>query len=248
MRKSYLIILALFLTFASSVANGQGCVDMSIKRLVNFDTVDFTATQYNNGIQLTCDFPQDTLTVIVFAPGTYTESTPYYWEEIPFDPPCPFDQGIQVPGLTSDDVWGSMVSLNYATPGATIPFTFDFYGETYENCQIGANGLISFFKQGFGESYQQGSYCSWSQHSSGPFPNPSRFDNCIMVPYYDIIFSSAGEVYFQVIGEYPCRKMILSYYQVPMYSCTSLIATHMAVLYESSNTIEFYLQNKPNSV
>ena len=131
MRKSYLIILALFLTFASSVANGQGCVDMTIKRLVNFDTVDFTATQYNNGIQLTCDFPQDTLTVIVFAPGTYTESTPYYWEEIPFDPPCPFDQGIQVPGLTSDDVWGSMVSLNYATPGATIPFTFDFYGETY---------------------------------------------------------------------------------------------------------------------
>ncbi len=249
MRKSYLIILALFLTFASSVAKGQGCVDMGIKRLVNFDTVDFTATQYNNGIQLTCDFPQDTLTVVVFAPGYFvspgSNESPYVWEEIPFNPPCPFNQGIQVPGLTSDDVWGSMVSLNYATPGASIPFTFDFYGETYENCQIGANGLIAFFKEGFGQQYTQGSNCSYTQENNGPIPTGSRFKNCIMVPYYDINFGINGQVYFQVIGEYPCRKMVLSYYQVPMYSCTSQIATHMAVLYESSNTIEFYLQNKP---
>ena len=247
MRKSYLIILALFLTFASSVANGQGCVDMSIKRLVNFDTVDFTATQYNNGIQLTCDFPQDTLTVVVFAPGTFSSTSPYYWEEIPFDPPCPFNEGIQVPGLTGDDNWGSMVSLNYATPGAAIPFTFDFFGETYENCQIGSNGLISFFKEGFGTLYQQGSNCSYSQDDLGPFPNDARYKNVIMVPYYDIIFGSqGGAVYFQVFGEYPCRKMVLSYYQVPMFDCREKKSTNMAVLYESSNTIEFYLQNKPH--
>lgn len=251
MRKSCLIILASFLTFATNVAKGQGCVDMGIKRLVNFDTVDFTGAQYNNGIQLTCDFPQDTLTVVVFAPGYFvtpgSNESPYVWEEIPFDPPCPFNQGIQVPGLTGDDNWGSVVSLNYATPGAAIPFTFDFFGETYENCQIGSNGLISFFKEGFGTVYTPGSYCEFNQDNLGPFPNAERYKNCIMVPYYDIIFSGGnGQVFFQVIGEYPCRKMILSYYQVPMFDCRDQKSTNMAVLYESSNTIEFYLLNKPH--
>lgn len=246
------IIVLAFLTIISGIeAVGQGCVDMSIKRLVNGDTIDFTAAQYNNGIQLTCDFPQDTLTVTIFAPGYFvtpgSNESPYYWEEIPYEPPVPFNQGIQVPGLNGDDNWGSMVSLNYATPGADIPFTFDFYGETYQNCQIGSNGLISFFKPGFGQLYPEGSGCSFSQDEFGPFPNSQRYRNCIMVPYYDIIFGSqGGAVYFQVIGEYPCRKMILSYYQVPMYDCRSQKATHMAVLYESSNTIEFYLENKPH--
>lgn len=251
MRKSYLILVALFLMFATNIAKGQGCVDMGIKRLVNFDTVEFTGAQYNNGIQLTCDFPQDTLTVVVFAPGYFvtpgSNESPYVWEEIPFNPPCPFNEGIQVPGLTGDDNWGSVVSLNYATPGAAIPFTFDFFGETYENCQIGSNGLISFFKEGIGTVYPQGSNCSFSQDDLGPFPNAQRYKNCIMVPYYDIIFSGGnGQVFFQVIGEYPCRKMILSYYQVPMFDCRDQKSTNMAVLYESSNTIEFYLLNKPH--
>jgi gliding motility-associated-like protein len=251
MRKSYLILVALFLMFATNIAKGQGCVDMGIKRLVNFDTVEFTGAQYNNGIQLTCDFPQDTLTVVVFAPGYFvnpgSNESPYVWEEIPFNPPCPFNEGIQVPGLTGDDNWGSVVSLNYATPGAAIPFTFDFFGETYENCQIGSNGLISFFKDGIGTVYPQGSNCSYSQDNFGPFPNAQRYKNCIMVPYYDIIFSGGnGQVFFQVIGDYPCRKMILSYYQVPMFDCRDQKSTNMAVLYESSNTIEFYLLNKPH--
>ncbi len=252
MKRNFCILFTLFLTFAStSLVNGQGCVDMGIKRLVNFDTVEFTGTQYNNGIQLTCDFPQDTLTVVVFAPGYFvtpgSNESPYVWEEIPFNPPCPFNEGIQVPGLTGDDNWGSVVSLNYATPGAAIPFTFDFFGETYENCQIGSNGLISFFKEGFGTQYAVGSNCSYSQDNLGPFPNGQRYKNCIMVPYYDIIFSGGnGEVFFQVIGEYPCRKMILSYYQVPMFDCRDQKSTNMAVLYESSNTIEFYLLNKPH--
>lgn len=252
MRKSYFILVALFSMFATNIAKGQGCVDMGIKRLVNFDTVDFTGAQYNNGIQLTCDFPQDTLTVVVFAPGYFvtpgSNESPYYWEEIPFDPPCPFNEGIQVPGLLYDDCWGSLVSLNYATPGAAIPFTFDFFGETYENCQIGANGLISFFKEGIGQTYpvSVNGQCSYSQDGLGPFPNAQRYKNCIMVPYYDINFGIGGQVYFQVIGEYPCRKMVLSYYQVPMFDCNERLATHMAVLYESSNTIEFYLQNKPH--
>jgi gliding motility-associated-like protein len=246
-----IIVVAILMAITGTKAIGQGCVDMSIKRLVNGDTIDFTGAQMNGGIQLTCDFPQDTLTVVVFAPGYFvtpgSNESPYYWEEIPYDPPVPFNQGIQVPGLNGDDNWGSMVSLNYATPGAAIPFTFDFYGETYQSCQIGSNGLISFFKPGFGTQYAEGSGCSYSQDNFGPFPNPQRYKNCIMVPYYDIIFSGGnGQVYFQVIGEYPCRKMILSYYQVPMFDCRDQKATHMAVLYESSNTIEFYLENKPH--
>ena len=49
---------------------------------------------------------------------------------------------------------------------------------------------------------------------------------------------------WEIIGEYPNRVLAVSFYNVPMYSCTSLKATHMAVLYETTNVIDIYIEEK----
>jgi hypothetical protein len=38
-----------------------------------------------------------------------------------------------------------------------------------------------------------------------------------MSPYHDIDFGVGGHMYFQVVGSYPCRKIVLSFDSVPMY-------------------------------
>ncbi len=185
----------------------------------------------------------------VFLPGGGT--TEYVTEEIPYNPPFAFNSGTSYASYlcNQDDAWGQVFSLNYGNPSSPDypDFTFDFYGETYAFAIIGANGLISFDWQNptITNNGQGCANCSYTQERLGAVPNTSRFKNCIMAPYYDINFGIGGEIYFQIIGEYPCRKLVLSYYQVPMFSCTSEIATHMCVIYETSNVIEFYLQNKP---
>ena len=254
MRKIVLTALLVVLLLPFEVYS-QGCAAIYAKKIsINQgvrDTVDFSANELNNGIQMQCGQTY-LLGAETFAPGG---SSSYVFEQIPYEPPVPFNLGGTVASYAgqlcnSDDTWGSLFSLNYGHPPQPgIPdFTFDFYGQTYQYAVVGANGLISFDINNPNCVTPPGAnckHCQYTQEQSGPIPNPSRYKNCIMAPYYDIIFTSAGDVYFDVIGEYPCRKMVLSFYQVPMFSCTSLIATHMVVLYETTNVIEFYLQNKP---
>lgn len=255
MRKIVLTAL-LIVSFLPFEVYSQGCAAIYAKKIsINQggvrDTIDFSATELNNGIQMQCGQTY-LLGAETFAPGG---SSSYVFEQIPYEPPVSFNLGGSVASYAgqlcnSDDTWGSLFSLNYGHPPQPgIPdFTFDFYGQTYQYAVVGANGLISFDIDNPNCVTPPGAnckYCEYTQEGLGPVPNPNRYKNCIMAPYYDIIFRSAGDVYFDVIGEYPCRKMVLSFYQVPMYSCTSLIATHMVVLYETTNVIEFYLQNKP---
>jgi len=55
-----------------------------------------------------------------------------------------------------------------------------------------------------------------------------------------------GAIYWQVAGTAPCRYLVVSWYQVPMFSCNNLIATQQIVLYETTNIIDIFIQNKPN--
>ncbi len=253
-RNGIIILLTVFIAGCFSNVLGQGCAAIYPKKIeINqtggMDTIDYSAEELNNGIQMQCG---ETYYVgaDIFLPGGGT--TEYMVESIPYEPPFPFNSGTSYAAslCNSDDKWGALVNLNYTTTDPNAPpFTFDFYGTTYGSAIIGANGLISFDitnpEVTGGDPYAGCHGCSFTQEGLGPIPNPARYKNCIMVPYYDITFSSQGEIYFQIIDEYPCRKLVLSYYQVPMFSCTSEIATHMCVLYETSNVIEFYLQNKP---
>ena len=119
-----------------------------------------------------------------------------------------------------------------------IGFTFCFFGQTYTQFYVGSNGWISFSP---GQS---------TTFTSAPIPNagPTIPKNCIMGPWQDWHPGLGGQIRYQVQGAAPCRKLVVSWTNVPMFSCTNLQGTFHIVIYESTNIIENHIVSKPNCV
>lgn len=176
---------------------------------------DTTIAQSVNG----CVF-MEAVPVSGFQPTTYNV------QSIPYNP-YSFTTGQSII-INQDDVWGPVV---------TLPFNFCFYGNTYNQCQPGSNGLISF------DLYTPGSYCQWP--IGNPIPNAANPMNTIMGPWHDINPSFGGNVYAQMYGVAPCRVFVVSWFQNAMFSCTSSFTTQQIAIYETTNIIEVYIQDKP---
>jgi hypothetical protein len=157
------------------------------------------------------------------------ETESYKVDSIPYSPPYPFDAGTQIlAGI--DDTWSNVINL---------PFTFCFFGTSYTQLVAGGNGLITF------DLTTAGAFCPWSYTATLPSQNIPM--NAIYSPYHDLDPAISGNMYYAVLGSYPCRTIVVSWNEVPMYSvsCNSLLATHMIVLYETTNIIEVYVQDAP---
>jgi large repetitive protein len=151
--------------------------------------------------------------------NTYTTST------IPYAPD-PFNAGTAV--ILADDQWSQVI---------TLPFTFCFYGNAYNTCLIGSNGLITF------NVGTPGGYCQWP--INGPVPNVNSPMNSVMGPWHDLYTPGGGSVRYATYGTAPCRRFVVSWYQVPFYACTSTLCTQQLVLYETTNIIDNFIQTKP---
>jgi gliding motility-associated-like protein len=156
-------------------------------------------------------------------------TTTYSCSSIPYAPPYPYNTGTAIL-VNIDDTWSSVINL---------PFTFCYFGTAYTSLIAGSNGLVSF------NTAPAGGYCPWQYSVS--CPNSSIPVNSIFGPYHDIDPAVSGNMYYAILGTYPCRTFVVSWNQVAMYSssCNYLKATHQIVLYESTNVIEVYMQNKP---
>ncbi len=152
--------------------------------------------------------------------------TQYAVKEIPYAPPYPYTSGTPVPINNTDDIW--------ATP-ITMPFGFCFYGTTYNTVYAGSNGVLSFTEQ-------SGS-CPWSY--SATIPNASfPILNAIYGVFQDTHLGIGSGIYMRqgVLGEWPCRMYIVSWNQVPLFSCTAVTGnTYQIVLYEGTNIIDVYV-------
>jgi hypothetical protein len=127
-----------------------------------------------------------------------------------------------------DDQW---------SPAINIGFTFCFYGTAYTQCVIGSNGLISF------NIAQAGGYCQWPINAA--VPSAADPMNTVMGPWQDLYPPGGGTIRYTVYGAAPCRRFVVSWNQMPMYSCTSTLCTQQIVLYETTNVIENFIQTKP---
>jgi gliding motility-associated-like protein len=116
-----------------------------------------------------------------------------------------------------------------------IGFNFCFFGQTYTQFWVGSNGWISF------SPGQPTTFTTQTIPTASPFVPK----NCIMGPWQDWHPGIGGQIRYQVQGVAPCRKLVVSWINVPMYSCTALQGTFHIVIHESSNLIENYIQNKP---
>ena len=116
-----------------------------------------------------------------------------------------------------------------------IGFTFCFYGQTYTQFWIGSNGWISF---------SAGQPTTFTTQTI-PTVNALVPKNCVMGPWQDWHPGLGGQIRYQVQGVAPCRKLVVSWIGVPMFSCTGNQGTFHIVIHESSNVIENHIQSKP---
>lgn len=133
----------------------------------------------------------------------------------------------------SDDVWSGVVPVG---------FPFSYYGNTYSNCIIGSNCLISF------NTGNANGYCAYALTGGSTLPSPTALPatlNSIMLTYQDILPSiNGGTIQYQTIGSAPNRKFVVLFQNVYFYNCTNVCNYMAVVLSETSNTIEMFIGNK----
>ena len=179
-------------------------------------------------IELPCGESQVTLTANLSecgAGGAPLLTTTYTVANIPFAPNPTNGTAVT---MSDDQVQGPF----------PIGFSFCFFGNTYTQFYIGSNGWVGFSA---GQS---------TSFTSAPIPSTAGTvpKNCIMGPWQDWHPGIAGGPYirYQTTGTAPCRKLVVSYTNLPFFSCTTTQGTFQIVLNEGSNVIENHITNKPS--
>ncbi|MCW1147378.1 GEVED domain-containing protein [Flavobacterium lacisediminis] len=159
------------------------------------------------------------------------ETTNYIVEPIAYNPPFAFNGLANPVSVNTDDVYSPLINL---------PFDFCFYGNTYNQCTIGSNGILSF------NTSLAGTSSGYSFSNNIPISGDARLkENSIFGVFHDIDPGVGGEVGWQLITlPTGCRALVASWYNVPMFSDNSILYTGMMVLYENSNVIEIYIKEK----
>ena len=175
---------------------------------------------------LPCGVGSTTLTADLSQCGVGTnpnQTTNYGVTSIPYSPDS-YTNGNSV--FLGDDA---------ISAGIPIGFNFCYFGQTYSTFYIGSNNWIGF---------SAGQTTTWvtTQIPNGTGSAPM---NCIMGPWQDINPGIGGTVKWAVYGTAPCRRLVISYYQVPMFSCTSQLYSSQIKIYETTNVIETHILNKP---
>lgn len=164
------------------------------------------------------------------------ETNTYEIIPIPFDPPFLFNGLANSLNPDIDDAWSVVEPL---------PFDFCYFTQPETQFQVGSNGVIRFDVDGSDTTN------GWSFDENLPNnSNPTLGEANIFTPGHDIdpSVSSFEEIGYEVLGTAPNRVLVVSYYEVPLFSgtCNDLLATQMAVLYETTNIIDIYILNKPS--
>ncbi|GGB83479.1 hypothetical protein GCM10007424_24360 [Flavobacterium suaedae] len=161
------------------------------------------------------------------------ETDSYEVESIAYNPPYPFLGGTEL-NIETDDIWSPVVDL---------PFDFCFYGGTFNQAKVGSNGVVQL-----GNNMTNGGFCPWSYDESVPDP-AFPILNAIYGVYQDVnpnVDGSDVNINYQVLGSYPCRALVVNYYDVPQFSCGLGVGTQTSqiVIYEISNIIEVYVETR----
>ena len=134
-----------------------------------------------------------------------------------------------VDSLVTDDVYTDVVDLG---------FSFDFYGNTYNKMLISSNGYVTF------DTTNASSFSPWSINAAIPNPGVEPED-AIMITWQDTDPGVAGAIYFGSYGAAPNRVYVVTWCGLAMFGCNSDIYTSQLRIFEGSNRIEMYIQDKP---
>ena len=168
------------------------------------------------------------------------DTSSYDVEAIAYNPPYQFGCLANPVSVNLDDVFSPVVNL---------PFDFCFYGNTYNSCVIGSNGVISF------DTSLANSPSGW--RLLFPIPNAINatdfdagrrdyfFGPSIYGVHQDVDPSVGGEIGYQLITlDTGCQALVTAWKDVPMYSDNSILYSGMIVFYEDTNVIEIFIEEK----
>lgn len=227
-RKIFAFVIIMSIGFVSVLAqNTNGCPSID----------PYELGTGNTEVYRDCANIHEGVTFVANAVATAVSADDYTVVAIPYDPPYGYTAGTRIFANASDDTWGEVLNL---------PFTFCYYGNTYDQVVPGANSVVTF------NTSVAGGSCAWSYSAS--IPSTALFPNTIFACYRDIYPSTSdynavtgdGGIFQGVLGEYPCRSYVLSFNNIKLYSCTSIRTfTSMIVLYEGTNIIDIYLRDAP---
>lgn len=209
-----------------------GCPEVSITDINENDTIYINCNSEDGCVDLVATYPE------TGTPTTYTV------EAIEYAPSFPFIGLAHPISVNTDDIWSD--------PKVNLPFNFCFYNQEYSEAVVSSNGAISFDtstinNNGYNDA---GDECAWEFNLSlpnGQFPStaePKKILNAIYGVFHDIDPSEGGQIGWELFGDYPCRRLVVSYSQVPLFDCINVNSTFQMVLYESTNIIEVYIEQK----
>ncbi|MDC3388833.1 hypothetical protein OAX11_04925, partial [Flavobacteriaceae bacterium] len=158
------------------------------------------------------------------------DTSNYAVSSIPYNPPYQFECLANPVSVGVDDTWSDEINL---------PFDFCFYGSSYSSCVVGSNGILSF------DTSLAGDPSGYEFENNLPSTIGDLFANSIYGVYHDLDPSEGGEVGWELITlNSGCRALVASWHDVPMYFTNSKLYTGMMVLYENTNIIEVYIEEK----
>ncbi len=187
---------------------------------------------------LVCNIGGCTLLTTEYA--AIQSTTDYSINSIPYNPIFPFTGGIAF-NSNSEDTWTSAVAL---------PFSFCFFGNTYDNLLVGSNGVVTF------DLSNQGGFCPWQFTQT--IPNPIfSIRNAIYGVYQDsdirtppITNPQIQNVNYYILetGVYaaPNRVFVVNFNELPQYQCNVSVGlqTSQIVLHETTNIIDIYVKSR----
>lgn len=218
-------------------------------RREGFDTV---VTNCTTEVVLTCT----PYIPVQFFNGQYTV------DQIPWSPADPTfwinGQGTQL-AISNDD--------NFTTTPTYLDFPFFFFGSKKTQFRVGDNGIVTFCTEAMANDHYGAPSCGYNISQPLPWPTyyptyPTgntfgRSHDAIYGVYEDTYTGSNGAymtgqyatqhphcgIYYGVIDEYPCRKIIASWNSIPIFSNADVRQTYQMVCYEGSNIIEVHIKD-----
>lgn len=168
-------------------------------------------------------------------------------------------QGTQL-AISNDD--------NFTTTPTYLDFPFFFFGEKKTQFRVGDNGIVTFCTEQMANDHYGAPSCGYNISQPLPWPTyyptyPSgntfaRSHDAIYGVYEDTYTGSNGSymtgnyatqhphcgIYYGVIDEYPCKKIIASWNSIPIYSNPDIRETYQMVCYQGSNIIEVHIKDR----
>jgi gliding motility-associated-like protein len=150
---------------------------------------------------------------------------PYTLSQIPYNPD-PFG----APGTVSltDDSFSGVIPIG---------FNFCFYGTTHTQLVISSNNYVSF---------DLGNANGYSPWQTVPIADAgiNQAHNAIMAPWQDINPGIGGSITYATYGTAPNRRFVVTWNNVPMFSCTGTLYSSQIKIFEGSNEIETHIVDK----